>query len=102
MFASNQSATEKLVQNIMPATGTVASFYFFIDTAPGAGSSWTFFVRKNGIDTTITCTISGASQTCSDLTHTASFAAGDLISVREASSGTPSNTSGQWTATFQQ
>ncbi|HTY43000.1 MAG TPA: hypothetical protein VMH79_14090, partial [Thermoanaerobaculia bacterium] len=101
MFAGNQSSTERLVQNIMPRAGTVEDFYIFIETAPGGTASWTFTLRKNGADTALTCTVSGTNQICSDTTHSVTFAAGDLVSVREASANGPSNTAGQWTATYQ-
>jgi hypothetical protein len=101
MFAGNQSSTERRVQNIMPTAGTVKSFYIFVETAPSVGASWTFTLRKNGVDTAVTCTVAGTAQVCSDATHSASFVAGDLISVREASTGGPDNSAGQWTAVFQ-
>ena len=52
-------------------------------------------------DTTVTCTVSNTAQTCSDLTHTVIYAAGDLISVREVQNNNPDNSAGQWTATYQ-
>ncbi len=100
MFAGNQSSTERRVQNIMPIAGTVGNFTVFLETAPSTGSSWTLTLRKNGVDTAVTCTVSGTGQTCSDATHTVTFAAGDLVSVRESSVNGPDGTAGQWTATF--
>lgn len=100
MFAGNQSATERSVQNIMPTAGTVKNFYVFVENAPGGTTSWTLTLRKNNVDTAVTCTVMGAGQTCSDTVNTAVFAAGDLISVRESSSGSPANSAGQWTAVF--
>ncbi len=101
MFAGNQSGTERLVQNIMPTGGTVNSFYVFIETAPGGAASWTFTLRKNGVDTAVTCTVAGTAQICSDTAHSAAYVAGDLVSVRESSAGGPNNSAGQWTAVFQ-
>jgi hypothetical protein len=100
MFGFDANATEAIVQGIMPAAGTLQNFYVFVQTAPGAGASWTLTVRKTGAATAVTCTIAGTAQTCSDTTHTAAFAAGDLISVGIASSGSPPVTPGRWAAQF--
>ncbi len=103
MFSTNLNSSETVVQNVIPAPGTVKNFYFFVETAPAAGRTWTFTVRKNGSNTPVTCTIlgNGVLRTCSDTTNSAAFAAGDLISIRiSASSPAPSGTPGQWTAQF--
>lgn len=94
--------TELAVQQIIPAAGTLQNFYVFVQAAPAAGRSWTLTVRKNGADTAVTCTIPGFnSQSCSDTTHTVSFAAGDLIAVHvTASAPAPAGTPGQWTAVY--
>ncbi len=103
MFAGNQNGNENSVQNIMPTAGTIKNLWAFIEAAPGVGSSWTFTIRKNGVDTAVACTVTGtgaANQKCSDTTHSVVFAAGDLISVRESSTGAPATGAGQWTAVF--
>lgn len=101
MFSAELNANELNVQNIMPTAGTIKNFFVFVQSVPGAGASWTMTVRNNGADTAVTCTITGAAaQSCSDTTHTAVFAAGDLIAIRIASSGGPNATPGQWTAQF--
>ena len=106
MFAGNQSNTERLVQNIMPTAGTVKNLSVFVETAPGAGNSWVFTLRRGTpggatSNTAVTCTISGTSQTCSDTTDTATYAAGDLVSVAiTVGAGNPTGSGGQWTAVF--
>ncbi len=84
MFATNLNANEAIVQNIIPAAGTVKNFFALVETAPQAGRSWTFTVRKNGADTAVTCTIvgDGVLRTCSDTVNTAAFVSGDLIAIR--------------------
>ncbi len=103
MFSTNQNVNETLVQNVIPAPGTVKNFYVFVETAPVVGRSWSFTVRKNAADTAVTCTIvgDGTLRTCSDTTHAAPFVAGDLIAIRIGASATPpTGTPGQWTAQF--
>ena len=103
MFATNLNANEAIVQNIIPAAGTVKNFFALVETAPQAGRTWTFTVRKNGADTAVTCTIAGDGvlRTCSDTVNTAAFVSGDLIAIRiSASLLAPTNTPAQWTAQF--
>jgi len=106
MFAGNQNATERLVQNIVPTAGTVRNFYVFLETAPGGTTSWIFTLRigtpgGTTSNTAVTCTVSGSSQTCSDTTHTQAYTAGQLISVSIfTGSGNPTTSGGQWTAVF--
>jgi len=100
MFGFDANGTEAKVQNTIPAAGTVKNFFVFVDTVPGVGQSWTFTVRKTGVNTAVTCTIGAAAQTCSDTTNTAVFAAGELISIGIASSAAPAATSGRWAAQF--
>lgn len=103
MFSTNQNVNETIVQNVVPAAGTVQNFYVFVEAAPVAGRSWTFTVRRDAADTAVTCTIvgNGALRTCSDTTNTAPFAAGSLIAIRtSASAPAPAGTPGQWTAQF--
>jgi hypothetical protein len=38
-------------------------------------------IRADGVDTTLTCTV-GVGTTCTDIVHTASVAAGRLLTVR--------------------
>jgi hypothetical protein len=93
--------TEANVQDVVAAAGTVKNFYFVIDTTPAAARSWTLTVRKNGANTAVTCTISNPNTSCSDLTHSVAFVAGDFISVAiTASAPAPGGTPGRWTAQF--
>jgi hypothetical protein len=100
MFAGNLSATEVQVQNVVPTNGTVGNFFAFVETAPGGANSWVFTVRKNGVNTAVTCTLSGTAQQCGDTTHTIAFNQGDLISVLVTTATSPATSHGQWTATF--
>jgi hypothetical protein len=86
MFAAGGSlvapTSEAGAQSFMRVAGTVSKFDVRLNANAGpAGSSFTFTVRKNGVDTGITCTVSGATSTCSDIANNAVFAANDLISI---------------------
>ncbi|MBI2902861.1 MAG: hypothetical protein HYY12_04655 [Candidatus Methylomirabilis oxyfera] len=73
------------------SAGTVRNLRANVQPAPGIGQSLTFVVEKTGLDTPITCSISGGSTACSDTTNSASFSDGDLLAVRviPSSSTTP-------------
>lgn len=62
----------------------------------------TVVVFHNRTATSVTCTVSGATS-CSDTTHAAVFAAGDLLSVNFTAAGTldkPYSAAATWWATF--
>ncbi len=100
MFNAGRSATESDVQQPVPVAGTVSSFYVTLDGSPGSGNSYTFVVRKNGEDTPVTCIISDADTTGSDLTDSVSFDAGDYISIMVTPASNPTARSMSWTAQF--
>jgi hypothetical protein len=52
-----------------------------------AGTTFTYLLRSNAANTTLTCAIAAGASTCSDTTHTASLAAGALVDVQVAGSG---------------
>jgi hypothetical protein len=103
LTTSASTTTESSVQMVVPVAGTIGNLAVDIGTAPGGGKSWTFTVHKTGADTTITCPMSGGggNTTCKDNTHTASFAAGDLLSLEVQPAGTPGNWgSVRWSVTL--
>lgn len=78
--------------NIVPVDCTIKTLSVAVNAAPGVGKSFTFTLRKNGIDTAKILTISGASIFASESATEISFAAGDLINIKITPSGTPSGT----------
>lgn len=79
------TSTEGTVSTPIPAAVTFSKFYVRIFVAGSTASNLTFTVRKNGVDTTITKAVvnnAAAPATYSDTAHTATFAAGDLLSVK--------------------
>lgn len=51
------------VFQVVPTAGSFSNLRINLKTAPGAGKSHTFTLRKNGEDTALTCTISDTSNT---------------------------------------
>jgi hypothetical protein len=103
MFNSRSSTTESNIEQIVPVGGTLSNLYVRLDGTPGGastGKSYTFTVRKNGADTTVTCTILETATTCSDTTNSVTFNAGDRISIKTVASGGPTGREMRWTANF--
>jgi hypothetical protein len=61
--------------------GTLANLTANLDPAQAAGTA-TLTIFKNGGATGITCQIAATTTTCSDVTHTVTMGAGDLMSVQ--------------------
>ncbi len=66
----------------VPKSGTIKNLYVNLSVAPGTSDSRTFTLTKNGVAQTVTCQISGAAITASDLTHSFTVNAGDEISLK--------------------
>lgn len=87
-------AGEAAAQQIISSPGTISNLYIKATGAPGGADSYTYTLRVNGVDTTLTATISAAGTSASDLTHTVSVSAGDLISYKRVWSATANATNG--------
>lgn len=82
------ATTENEAQIPMPAC-VLRNLRVSVDTAPAAGQTVTVTIRKNGVATGITCQCTnGGGRTASDTANSASFSAGDLLSVQVVSSAT--------------
>ena len=79
--STNEAKTRLARQTI------VQKLHARLRVAPGVGNSLVVTVRKNGVATAITCTISDANTSASDTTNSVGFAAGDDISVEINDSG---------------
>jgi hypothetical protein len=99
-FEGHADSSESIVEQSVPAAGSISRLFVKLTSGPGAGASYTFFVRKSGADTALACTISGTAATCSDLVNSVSFAAGDLLSVRVQPTGGPAGREMRWMAVF--
>jgi hypothetical protein len=82
------STTETNVDLASPAAATVKNFTVQLSAAPGTGNSIAFTWRDNATSTAITCTVSGSATSCSDLTHSFTASAGDLLDIQAVTSGT--------------
>jgi hypothetical protein len=87
-YDDNADANESNVISYIPFNCIISNLYINISGSAGASTtSYTFTVRKNGVNTTISTTIIGASQSGTDLIDSATFNSGDIFSI----SATPSN-----------
>jgi hypothetical protein len=90
---SASETTAKSTNITFPYNITISSLTFTMTTAPGAGNSWAVTVRENGVDTTITDTISGAVDVeAKDTTHSVLIEAGNVITIGITETGTATNT----------
>ena len=81
------NSTEANVQSASPAA-TISKFYVHLSANIGTGNTIAFTFRDGGSDQSVTCTISGAANTCNDTTHSVTVAAGDIISIKAVTTGT--------------
>jgi hypothetical protein len=106
VFLDSVKGTESEAQFPVPVAGAVGNLRVLLDTPPGVGRSFVFTIRRNGAgnpvvgDTTVTCVIAGAERSCVHNLTTASFAAGDLISVEVTPVNSPATGKMRWTATY--
>jgi hypothetical protein len=87
----------------MPTDGTIANFYVALSAAPGtaaSGKAYDVTVYKNGSATGVTCQVLNTATTCSDVTHTAAYVAGDSIAVETVPTGTPTARVVKWGMRF--
>lgn len=92
-FAFAQGGTvETSMTGIVPCAGTLRNLRIRLTTAPGAGTSRTIKVRKNGVDTSLSITISGTSTFAEDTSNQVVVAAGDRITLIGTVTGSPAST----------
>ena len=93
-------ASESIARTPMAVSGTLSNFHVGVDGGTAAGKNWILTVRKNGANTSVTCTVVGPATTCSDSTHTASFNAGEDLSISIVASGGPGSKPMSWSAKY--
>jgi hypothetical protein len=85
-------STEAITQQPMGSAATLLNIAFILETDPGSGKGWDMNVRRNGTNVmSVTCLSGGGGtipKVCST-SGTATFAAGDLISVQFVGNGGP-------------
>jgi hypothetical protein len=86
-----QNATETN-EDVPMAAGTARKLLFKAGTALTTGQTATITIRKNGVDTLLSCTITGTAggaNSCTDTTDIIPFADGDSISIKYTETGAP-------------
>jgi hypothetical protein len=83
-----QSGTEGNV-NVPVSSGVASKLFLNVATNLAAGTTATLTLRKNGVNTALTCTIPVGSSSCSDLVNSVAFVNGDLLSIQYAETGNP-------------
>lgn len=88
------TSTESDVPCPMPRSGIFNGLYVKTqNNVGGSGQTSTYTLRINGSDTALTCSISSGSASGSDSTHTASYSAGDKLTIKVVNSATTSSVS---------
>lgn len=85
---------------VMPCAGTLSRLYVFSRSASGTGKSRLISVYKNGIATTLAVTLEGGSDYYGEDNGSISVAAGDLVAIEHAPTGTPSAYPIMWCLVF--
>ena len=79
------SATE-IPLALATRAGTLRTLRCALDTAPGGADTVVATVRTAALDTTLSCTITGAATSCSDTLNLPSASAGQALSIKAVSS----------------
>ena len=83
--ASGQSCSnESYIQQIIPTSGVIRNLYVVLDVDPGvAPDAYRFTLRKNGVSTALTCTITAndVAGHDTDLAHAVTVVEGDYVSL---------------------
>lgn len=91
-IGSNCSPNATEGGGLIPIIEQVSQFYVYLDGSAGAGASgksYTVTLRKNQVDTAITCTILETATTCQDTINSITTAPGDILSVKVVPANTP-------------
>lgn len=83
MRPGSGTSSSSIVQIRVSQKCLIKSLSVIAQTGPGAGQTGTFTIQRNGVDTMLTTTVSGTGTVNSiNNTNSASFAAGDYISLK--------------------
>src|SRR3989339_1690415 len=94
-------SSENARGSIIPTSGKLSNLKVRVNTAPGAGKSWTFAIRINGANSDLSVTISDTNTISSLDTDQVTVSAGDDTSISATPSGTPTAAAAvYWTAQF--
>lgn len=106
----NWSGNEPERETIITTAGTIGALRIVLPSAPAAGTSYQFTVRKNGSSTStgsssgnpLRCTVTNAGPTCQNLTAADNFpvAVGDRISLESDPTGSAASLNARWSLLF--
>ena len=97
-FDLGSSTTESDVSAQFPISGTLSRLEVFAQASPGGGNSWVLTLRVNGVNSSVTCTITGTATRCSDLANSVAITANQTLSVEVSPTSNPSAKPLQWRA----
>jgi hypothetical protein len=80
-------ATESTQQVLYLGAVLAHSLRVKVSVAPAGVTSWAVTLRDDGVDTALTCTITGAATTCADTTNAPSIGAGSLMTLKIVPAG---------------
>ena len=92
--------TEALKQMLVSTAGILVNLHVKLDGSPGAGKTWTFTLMVNGSPSALTFDISDDDTEGSNTANDITVAAGNGISIRATSSGSPTARSATWSLIF--
>ena len=88
------TASEADTQNEVLKTFRLRALYISQSAIPGGiGGTYTYTVRLNGVDTSLSCVVTSAVQTCNDTGEDIIVEQGDLLSMEYLVGGAPSTLS---------
>lgn len=83
-------ASASAMGSVSPMNCTFQNIFVWAAGSPGAGRSETFSLDTNGGASTISCALSGATQTtCSDVVDSSVSTRGDVVQIQSVPAGTP-------------
>lgn len=92
--AASWNVPESVRQNIFPESGTFKNLYLGQPTLNGSTASDVVTLNAQDTATAITCTIGNSSNSCSDLTHTASISDQNLVDFTHVPTNSPTGQEG--------
>ena len=94
------NSVEYYVQSLWPVAGTITKMLCMLDSAPILGTSRTFTLRVNGVDSALVNTM-GALSDLQAVSGSIAIAAGDVTSIRTSFTGVPPSTMARASIVFE-
>jgi len=81
-FTTNSTITESESITTIPFNCSISNFYISANSDQGeTDRSYTFYIRKNGVNTSVTTSLVGLTTSNSDLINSVSFNSGDNLTI---------------------